>query len=407
MSLAPVAASITPREVPTGVRTAYSRETQAVLEALRAMAQSGNAEWRSLPPQAFRSQEIFDLEKEKIFRAGWVMIGRADQVQHPGDYMSIDVVGEPLVMLRDRDGTLRVLSRVCRHRWMEVCSGSGNTKWLTCPYHAWIYNLDGTLRGAPAMDATPGFDTREIRLPSIRHEVWQGFVYVNLDGRAEPLAPRLLPLEQAVREFRLADWRVVKTQDYGELPWDWKVFQDNGDCYHHVGIHRETFERDYPGVGAWDSPNNGHYTLIWCRAGENNVVAGEDGKPIIRTIFKPLPGLTEDQRLNLCLFYVLPNFWVFPSPDLGLYMRVFPLGPGRLRMFLDYMVPPHVLDDPEFAEKLAQIENYAELFNSEDTRVCAAVQRGLESAYAERGPYSKLEAHNRDFALWVARQLTA
>jgi phenylpropionate dioxygenase-like ring-hydroxylating dioxygenase large terminal subunit len=290
---------------------------------------------------------------------------------------------------------------------MGVCSGAGNAKLFSCPYHAWTYNLDGTLRGAPAMEATPDFDKRDVRLPAFRHEVWQGFVYVNLDGRAEPLAPRLEPLEREIREFRLAEWRVVKSQDYGELPWDWKVFQDNGDCYHHIGIHRDTFERDYPGLGAWDSPNNGHYTLIWCRAGQSNVTTDADGLPIIKTLFRPLRGLNEDQRLNLCLFYVLPNFWVFPSPDLGLYMRIFPLGPGRLHMILDYMVPPHVLEDPEFTEKLQEVERYADRFNSEDISVCTAVQRGLESAHATRGHYSKLEGHNRDFALWVARQLTA
>ncbi|MGD9764464.1 MAG: aromatic ring-hydroxylating dioxygenase subunit alpha [Candidatus Binatia bacterium] len=405
MSRASVATSAA--TAPARAGRAYSAETEATLEAMRAMVESGNAEWQSLPPHAFRSPEIFELEKEKIFRAGWVLIGRADQVSKPGDYLTADVVGEPLVMLRDRDGELRVLSRVCRHRWMEVCTGSGNAKWLTCPYHAWVYNLDGTLRGAPGMDETPGFDKADIRLASIRHEVWQGFVYVNLDGHAEPLEPRLAPLAAELKEFNLPEWRVVKSQDFGELPWDWKVFQDNGDCYHHIGIHRGTFERDYPGLGAWDSPNNGHYTLIWCRAGENNIVTGPDGLPVIRTLFKPLTGLTENQRLNLCLFYVLPNFWVFPSPDLGLYMRVFPLGPGRLHMTLEYMVPPHVLEDPEFTQKLGEIEKYAELFNGEDTRVCAAVQRGLESEHATSGKYSKLEGHNRDYALWVARQLTA
>ncbi len=384
----------------------YSPETRATLAAMRAMAESGNAEWRSLPPHAFHSQEIFDLEKEKIFHAGWIMIGRLDQVPNPGDFMSVDVVGEPLVMVRDGEGRVRVLSRVCRHRWMEVCTGSGNARSLTCRYHAWNYNLDGTLRGAPAMDATPGFDKRDVRLPEIRHEAWQGFVYVNLDGQADPLAPRLTPLDEEIKEFTLADWRVVKTDDYGIVPWDWKVFQDNGDCYHHVGIHRETFERDYPGLGAWDSPNNGHYTLIWCRAGHDSIVIGDEGKPIIKTMFKPLRGLTESQRLNLCLIYVLPNFWILPSPDVGLCVRVFPVGPGRLHMLVDYLVPPHVLEDPEFADKLGRLASYVNAFNSEDTVVCSAVQRGLESMHATSGPYSRLEGHNRAFSLWVARQLT-
>jgi phenylpropionate dioxygenase-like ring-hydroxylating dioxygenase large terminal subunit len=103
-----------------------------------------------------------------------VVIGRVDQVPNPGDFLSVDLVGEPLVMIRGRDGTLRVLSRVCRHRWMDVCKGSGNTQLFSCPYHAWTYNLDGTHRGVPGMDATPGFDKGSVALPSIHHEVWQG-----------------------------------------------------------------------------------------------------------------------------------------------------------------------------------------------------------------------------------------
>lgn len=159
-------------------------------------------------------------------------------------------------------------------------------------------------------------------------------------------------------------------------------------------------------MGAWDSPNNGHYTLIWCRAGDDNLVIGEEGKPIIKTMFRPLRGLTDNQRLNLCLIYVLPKFWILPSPDVGLCVRVFPVGPGRLHMLLDYLVPPHVLEDPEFPSKLDQLAGYVKASNTEDTEVCSAIQRGLESMHATSGPYSRLEGHNRDFSLWVARQLT-
>jgi phenylpropionate dioxygenase-like ring-hydroxylating dioxygenase large terminal subunit len=147
--------------------------------------------------------------------------------------------------------------------------------------------------------------------------------------------------------------------------------------------------------------------LTWCPAGENNIEIGEEGKPIVKTTFRPLTGLTDDQRLNLCLFYVYPNFWVFPSPDVGLFVRMFPVGPGRLHMLLDYLLPPHVLEDPEYAEKFAAVEKYVEWFNSEDTAVCAAIQRNVESGYAERGHYAKAEGHNRAFTAWYARQMTA
>ena len=388
-------------------RRSFSPATEAALDGMREIVRTNNREWRTLPPHAYHSEEIFELEKEKIFRAGWVLIGRADQVSTPGSYMSVDVVGDPLVMARDKAGTLRVLSRVCRHRWMTVCSGSGTTNSFVCPYHAWTYGLDGSLIGAPAMDKTPCFDRADFGLLPVRYEVWEGFVFVNIDGKAESLGSRLAPLAEALKEFGLSRWRTVKTRDYGICPWDWKVFQDNGECYHHLGAHRQTFELDFPAMNAWDSPNNGHYTLIWCGPREETLVTGDDGRPIMKTMFKPVSGLTDIQRTNLCLYYVLPNYFVYPSPDLCLAVRSFPLAAGRVHMLVDYILPPHVLEEPDYMPKIDEIEQYVEKFNAEDTEVCKEVQRGLESSAATSGPLSRLEGHNRDMALWVARMLTS
>ena len=94
---------------------------------------------RTLPPEAYRSPELYELEIEKVFRKEWVCIGRADEVSEPGDFVSVTLVGEPLVLTRDHEGTLHVLSRVCRHRWAEVCEGIGNASRLQCPYHHWTY----------------------------------------------------------------------------------------------------------------------------------------------------------------------------------------------------------------------------------------------------------------------------
>ena len=128
-----------------------------------------------------------------------------------------------------------------------MVSPVGHCEMFVCPYHAWTYNLDGRLRGAVEMQHTPDFDASEVRLPEIRHEVWQGFVFVNLDGQADPLAPRLAPLDEAIAEYDLASWVTVRALDFGEQPWDWKVMMDNGDVYHHLGLHRDTVEPRSPG----------------------------------------------------------------------------------------------------------------------------------------------------------------
>lgn len=384
-----------------------SAEVEQILQVMRAIAESGNSECKNLPPEAFNSREIFELEKKKIFDPGWILLGRTDQVARPGDYMCVDVLDEPLVMVRDGKGVLHVLSRVCRHRWADVCQGSGNTSRFVCPYHLWSYELDGRLRAAPEMKGAPGFDKSSIRLPEVRHEVWEGFVFVNLSGTADPLAERLAPLEPYIREYDLPSWKVVATRDWGELPWDWKVFQDNGDCYHHMGLHKESVEPTWPASTSWDVKNNGHFTLVYCGTNKDRLVRADDGELIMEPLFPPKPGLTATQRTNLLLFYVLPNFFISPFPYWGIVCRVFPLGPGRIHFYHDIMVPPEAMAQPDFQEKVAIADKFFSDVNEEDVRVCTAVQRCLESRYAQRGSLGRLEGHNRDFTLWVARQLTA
>ena len=103
----------------------------------------------TLPPKAYTDHRVFDAEVEGIFNREWVCVGRTDQVAEPGDFMSVDLISQPIVITRDRSGDLHALSRVCVHRGMPVAEGSGNARVLTCPYHKWVYELDGSLRGAP------------------------------------------------------------------------------------------------------------------------------------------------------------------------------------------------------------------------------------------------------------------
>ena len=340
-----------------------------------------------------------------MFRAHWLCIGRVDQVANPGDYMALDVVGEPVVMLRDRQGTLRVLSNVCRHRWMKICVGTGNREFLVCPYHAWTYELDGKLRGAVEMNNSPGFDPRQIALPIIRHEVWQGFVYINLDGKAQPLGPQLLQVDEQIAEFELASWEVARSIDCGEYPWDWKVMQDNGECYHHVGAHLETFEPNYPARGTI-THCDGPTIIQWCPSRKQRRVQGADGKEYAPHYFTPMPGLTEKQRTCFMLVYLLPNFFIYLQADYGMKLRVFPTAAGKIRMFSDFLVPPFARELPDFEQRLNKAVEFFNAFNNEDYAVNSAIQEGLKSAWSVPAPLSHLEAHNQHVARWVAEQLS-
>ncbi len=383
------------------------RSLAAILQELRQIAASGNAEGMSLPPDVYDCAELFELECERIFRPGWLLVGREDQVASPGDFMSVDVIDEPLVLTRDNRGALHVLSRVCRHRWMPVCQGSGNAGALECPFHAWTYELDGRLRGAPEMTDAVSFRRSERGLVPIRHEVWEGFVFVNLDGRAEPLGPRLEPLREDLKEFRLSEWVTVASRDYGELPFDWKVAQDNGDCYHHIGLHRKSVHWLWPIQLIWYRPDNGHYALNGCGTAREALVTAEDGRPAMPGLFPPLPGLTAHQRENLYLFFIYPNYWIGPGPDQTLVTRLFPVGPGRVRFYTDLLFHRDRLGHPEVQERLEEAKRFWFQINDEDFFAHLGVQGATKSRFATRSPLSPKEDYVRAFAAWYAQQVSA
>ncbi len=137
------------------------------------------------PPYAYTSNEFFEFEKEALFSHDWLCLGRQEEVPEPGDYFTIQVNDDPLLVVRNTDGDIRVLSNVCRHRAAVVARGSGNCgRSFQCHYHWWRYSLDGRLVAAPEMTKTPGFDMAEICLPKLAVEVWNGFIFANFDANA-------------------------------------------------------------------------------------------------------------------------------------------------------------------------------------------------------------------------------
>src|SRR5262249_42611111 len=162
------------------------------------------------------------------------------EVAVPGDYLTLDLVGEPLILVRDPAGAVRVLSAICRHRAMPVAAGAGHTRTFVCPYHNWTYALDGRLLGAPEMTGSPGLDPAGCRLPTVRSEIWEGFVFVSFDPDARPLGPALAPLAPLVQPYGLPAMKTVKSVPFEmECDWNWKLMCENFmEPYHHLGTHR-------------------------------------------------------------------------------------------------------------------------------------------------------------------------
>ena len=386
-------------------------QTPALLQKLRDIASAPSERWRSLPPAAFYSQELFELEAEHLFYRGWVLVGRADQVPNPGDYLCFDVLEEPVVVVRGHDKKIRVLSRVCRHRWMHVCKGSGNTRAFVCPYHAWTYELDGQLRHAPEMDRTPGFDPATVQLPEMRSELWEGFIFVNVTGDAQPIGDALAPARQQLAPYDFSSWVTVRSFDLGEAPWDWKVFMDNGEIYHHLMLHRETVEPRSPAHLSVSSENNGEYFLLHGPAPSKVLVTAEDGKPMMPSYLNPVgtwspSRLTDLQRTSATYFYPYPNYVLGIWVNIGIYYKVVPLGPGRCHLWVDYIVPGELASHPDIDTAMDQAVAGFTVVHNEDSQACSTIQKAVRSRFSKQATLSHIEDHNDAFARWYAKKIT-
>ena len=353
----------------------------------------------ALPREAYTDPAFFELEAERVFRPGWLCVAHVSELPEPGDYLALELLDEPLVVVRGKDGVVRVLSRVCAHRAMDVLPEvtgfprKGSTRLFACPYHAWTYELDGALRGCPHMERAAGFERADWPLPQIRSELWNGFVFVNLDGRAAPLGQQYADFDRHIAPWNAADMVVAIAMDW-ECEFNWKVMVENWlESYHHVGAHAATLNPLMPGERTWTEPEHPHFVHAHLpftqtlKQDVRGVLAGERPEPG----FRPVEGLTESQQLEWGLYVGHPTFMFLTMRDRVLWYRLLPLAAGRCRLQTMTLVTRETAADPDFAAMLERETPLLRDFHLEDMAVNAGVQRGLASRHAGRGPLSHLE----------------
>jgi choline monooxygenase len=192
------------------------------------------ADGRTLPYDWYSDPAVLRLERDRIFRRSWQYVARADQVAERGSFCAADAGGIPIVVVRDKEGSLRAFVNVCRHRGSLVCEGEGKRETLQCPYHAWTYDLDGSLRAAPRSEREPGFEKEELGLAPVLVDTWGPFVFVNPDAEAAPLAETLGELPELVAASGL-DLDALRFLERSTSAYEanWKVCCENYlECYH-------------------------------------------------------------------------------------------------------------------------------------------------------------------------------
>ncbi|HTT18700.1 MAG TPA: aromatic ring-hydroxylating dioxygenase subunit alpha [Candidatus Sulfotelmatobacter sp.] len=332
-------------------------------------AEIANA-WTLAAP-LYTDPEVFALEKEKIFRRTWQVVGHADQVSRPGDYFTTELAGEPLLFVRGTDGKLRGFYSVCRHRAGPAAEGCGSRKLFRCGYHGWTYDLDGTLISATEMEGVHGFRAEDFALASVRTEEWFNLVFVNLDSQASPLRQILGELPVQAEKFPFASMKQCQRRTY-DMKCNWKTYVDNYlEGYHlpsvHPGLNREL---DF---NAYVVEPHAQYVRQF-----SPIRGAQPGDATPRRYQEAREDLTTDY------FWIFPNWMLNCYPDNISLNIVLPLEPERTLAIFEWYLPQKDHATPAAKASL----EFSDQIQIEDIAICETVQRNLRSRSYARGRYS-------------------
>lgn len=366
----------------------------------------------ALPPLCYTDPDFYEFEKEAIFNHEWLCVGHEAWVKEPGEYFTCSFIGEPILVARTREGEIKAMSAVCQHRAMLVAEGCGKKGGFVCPYHHWSYALDGRLIDAPAMERACNFDKSKIRLPELKLENWLGFLFINFDSSAPPLAPRLEAVAKALAPYELQKAEQPSRAEVGVAPyvqvhpWNWKVhFENSNDGYHANRLHHGPIHDMCPSELAIfpDLPSD---TAGYLRY--NATVDIDIGfNPTKKAVLPLFPGLSEDDRRRFVFVNVPPSLFIFAQNDYVIYSILRAEGPEVTVADRSWMVAPRAMRQPLFRERLAMIQSTSGAIVAQDREVDAAVQAGLRSRFATRGRYSWQEEAQRNLNSWLVPRYKA
>ena len=338
------------------------------------------ADARTLPFAWYGDDELLRRERARIFARSWQYGGRAELVAEPGSFLTADAGGVPILVTRDTDGELRAFVNVCRHRGAVLTEGCGTRNTIQCHYHAWTYELDGSLRNAPRSDREPGFDKEDWSLVPASVGTWGPFLFVNPSADAGPLADHLGELPEILgRDLNLDELVFHSRVEFGANA-NWKIVVENFlECYHCPTAH--------PGFSAEVDVHPDRYKLeAHATFSAQFAQAKHSGA-----------------RGQFHLLYPNTSINVFPGPANLSIGPVLPNGTGRSERYLDYFFAPGV--DDEWIEDFFAIDNQV---GAEDTVLVESVHRGMASGMIDRGRLLLAsEPLLAAFQSWVEKQLVA
>jgi len=340
----------------------------------------------TLPARYYTDPALFKAELDGLFGNMWFYAGRSDEVERPGQYVVRELNGYNVIVTRNADGGVRAFHNVCRHRGTRICTDatgqfSGS---IQCPYHAWTYDLDGRLLGAPHMDEVPHFRKTDFPLLRVQADEWDGHLFLNLSERPEPLREQLGPLVAKFRPWHMQDLRLGRRIVY-TVNANWKlIIQNYNECLHCPNLHPALNKLSHYLSGA-NEPLTPTYM-----GGVMDLRPGIDTLSMDGSCPRSfLPGLPADDRRRVYYYCIFPNLMLSLHPDYMLTHALWPVAPDRTINVCEWHFQPSEMAKPGFNP--SDCVDFWDMTNKQDWHVCELSQAGISSPAYIPGPYSNRE----------------
>lgn len=351
-----------------------------------------------IPARCYYDEDLYQFEVDHILKKNWLIVGRWDEVAKVGDWITREMFGESVLIVRDKKDQVHAFLNVCRHRWARLVEGtSGNSKLLVCNFHSWTYDLDGSLRGV-AVQSLPGLDKSKCKLHELRLEIWQGFIFVNFDPDAAPLAPQLAGLTALFEEYGADQFTSAGGIEY-DTQWNYKFTLETGyETYHHEGVHRDLMANTAKDFHPYK------FGEIWgtYKSGRTHGTPFPFGRP---------PWLAED-RAEFPDYYegnliaaIYPNAIMVLTPHrvMSIYTEYKGVKANRARTAMA-MAPWAEERDPALTQRLREIMTTVA---GQDADGCRLIQAGIESRYNRESYIHPLESQLSHYYNWYLDQYLA
>lgn len=350
----------------------------------------------TLPPWCYTSREFHDLEIETMFRRTWNFVGRQDELPQRGDYMTLELFGEPIIVVRGGDGAVRAFANTCRHRGARLLCGKGHRASISCPYHSWTYGLNGELRGAPGMEETEDFRREDYGLIPIRLEAWEGFMFLTFDDSAPPLLDHLGNFPDVFQSYSFSDMVCVGRKEY-DLRCNWKIYLENAmEDYHTATVHRKSIGTQKTtresAKGQWDA--------IHMPCEKTIAVLPEDETP-----FPQIATLQGNAAQGTYFAVIYPNIFFATTLDCMWWLHCVPVAPDRTKVIHGACFPRSTVERPDFDDIVKRYYRRWEKSLPEDNDIAEEQQAGLHSRLSRAGRFSSREPIVHAIDNWVLDRL--